>query len=309
MALYPVLASAGSTGIKTAPGPEAELRRRVSYLAGVIGDRNYAAPKKLEAAAEYIADEFRACGYKPEFQAFSAEDARYKGDFKNIIAVKDGSRPADPVLILTAHYDTAAGAPGADDNASGVAVLIQLACAAKDAAPGRTVKFLAVANEEPPFFKTADMGSYRYARDAKKRGENILTAVSIESVGYFSDERKSQKYPRVINLFYPDTGNFISLVSNLRSKRSKDAVAAAMRSVKGLSVEDIAVPAGIVKSAGLSDQWSFWEFGYPGLMVTDTAFFRTPYYHTPQDTPEILDYGRMTLVCDGLGKAMEKLAQ
>jgi Zn-dependent M28 family amino/carboxypeptidase len=179
-----------------------------------------------------------------------------------------GSAQADEIIVVGAHYDTAEGAPGADDNGSGVAGVLELARSFAGKRATRTIRFVLFGTEEPPSFPTSAMGSRHYADAARARGDRIVAMLAIESIGYYDSDPGSQRYPFPLNLVYPDVGDFIGFVSSLRSGRQ----------------------------------------GYLAIMITDTAPFRNPFYHTAQDTPDKLDYGRMARVVDGLEAVVADLA-
>ena len=205
-------------------------------------------------------------------------------------------------MIVGAHYDSVIGSPGADDNGTGVAALIELA--RRFTKSKRTLRFVAFANEEPPHFGTPAMGSYRNAQRCHERGEKVVAMLSLETIGFFSDAPKSQQYPPMLHLLYPPTGDFIAFVSNLKSR---SLLRRCVRKFKGFPIESGALPE-MVPGVGWSDQWAFWQFGYPAIMVTDTAPFRNPHYHTSQDTPETVDYPRLAQVVDGLTAVIDDLA-
>jgi len=200
--------------------------------------------------------------------------------------------PAGDSWVLGAHYDGAPGTPGADDNASGVAVLLEAARLLKARAPGRPVRFVAFGTEEPPSFATRDMGSWRYARGLKDRGVKVHGLINLEMLGYFNPRPGSQLFPPFLNLLYPDRGEFIGLVSNLASAGLLRSVAAEWRKASALPVEATVLPSAFSVMA-LSDQLNFWGEGYRAVMVSDTAFFRNPNYHQSADTAEKLDYEKM----------------
>jgi Zn-dependent M28 family amino/carboxypeptidase len=216
-------------------------------------------------------------------------------------------RLAGEIVLVGAHYDTVPGSPGADDNASGVATLIELARALRETRPARTVRLVAFVNEEPPFFYFGDMGSQIYARAARLRGDDIRVMLSLEMLGYYSDSPGSQAYPPLFRFFYPDRGNFVGFVSNLGSRRELRKVVAAFKANSDFPAERLASPS-IVPGVSWSDHLSFWRAGYPGIMVTDTAFYRYPHYHAPSDTPERLNYPAMARVASGLQGAVAALA-
>jgi Zn-dependent M28 family amino/carboxypeptidase len=279
------------------------LRRHVVTLALGIGERHVGRPQALHAAEAYIAGELAGLGYEVARQTYVAEGIASS----NLeVAVPGGARGAE-IVLAGAHYDTVPGSPGADDNASGVAALIEIARALRDARCARTVKLVAFVNEEPPFFYWGEMGSRVYARAARARGDDIRVMLSLEMLGCYSDAPGSQEYPPLLRFFYPSAGNFIGFVSNLRSQRALREVARAFRSASDFPAESLASPA-LVPGVSWSDQLSFWREGYRAVMVTDTAFYRYPHYHRATDTPEKLDYARMARVVEGLAGALAMLA-
>jgi Zn-dependent M28 family amino/carboxypeptidase len=208
--------------------------------------------------------------------------------------------------VVGAHYDTVEGSPGADDNASGVAAMLEIARLLGDQQLGCTVRCAAFVNEELPFFHSHAMGSAVYARAARARGDNIKLMLSLEMVGYFSRGPRSQHYPPLLRFFYPDRGDFIGFVSNWRSRFALVKVHDAFRSQCAFPSERLASPA-IVPGVSWSDQRSFWRMGYRALMVTDTAFYRNPHYHRPTDTPDKLDFDSMASVTAGLAQTLAVL--
>ena len=200
-------------------------------------------------------------------------------------------------IVVGAHYDTVPGSPGADDNASGVAVLIELSRIV------RGVRFVAFANEEAPYFLTPEMGSFVYARD---RADGVRAMFSLEMLGYYDDAPNSQRYPTPLGLFYPDRGNFIAFVADLSCLNLVRRAAKVFRDNSDFPSEWLAAPS-IVPGLSWSDHWSFRKHGIPAVMVTDTAFYRYPHYHLPSDTPEKLDYARMAKVTMGLAGMLKEL--
>ena len=200
------------------------------------------------------------------------------------------------------------GTPGANDNASGIAALIEMVRIFSDTRPACTVRFVAFANEEPPFFWSKNMGSMVYARQCRKRGDDIAGMISIETIGYYSDAGKTQRYPFPLNYFKKNQrGNFIAFISNLSSKQLLDTSMQSFRQNSDFPLDGMALPA-IVPRVVSSDHSSFWRQGYRAIMVTDTARFRYPYYHTQQDLPDKMDFIRMSMVVSGLEKVIEGLA-
>ncbi len=279
------------------------LRGHVVRLGREIGERHVWLPSKLEAAATFIEGELASCGYTVRSQEYTAE----RVVVRNIEAELPGSDNANEVIIVGAHYDSVSGSPGANDNGSGVAALLELARAMAGEAPARTVRFVAFVNEEPPFFMTKKMGSRVYSARSAERGEKIVAMIALETIGCYSDEPGSQAYPPLFNLLYPDTGNFIGFVGNLRSRSLVRRMLGLFRRHASFPSEGCAAP-GWVTGIGWSDHWSFWEEGFPAIMITDTAPFRYRHYHSTDDTPDKIDYDRMARVVAGLIDPIRELA-
>jgi Zn-dependent M28 family amino/carboxypeptidase len=279
------------------------LRKDVEKLAGEIGERNIARYQALSAAANYLEASLAQSGYDARRQGY--ELAGFTCD--NIEVEIQGTERGDEIVIIGAHYDSVEGSPGANDNATGTAAVLGLARLFAGERTSRTVRFVEFVNEEPPYFRSSRMGSAVYARHCRKRSENIVAMLSLETIGYYSDEKGSQVYPFPFGLIYPSTGDFIGFVGNTRSRSLvRDVVASFRRHTKHPS-EGGALPT-FVPGIDLSDQWAFWREGYPGVMVTDTAPFRYPYYHTRQDTPDKVHYDRLARVVAGLGRVVADLA-
>jgi len=281
----------------------ARLRRHVEWLAGGIGERNVWRPGALAAAAAYIRGEFEALGFEVGAQRYRAAEI----DCDNLEVVLPGSAARSEIVLAGAHYDTVQGSPGADDNASGVAALLEIARALRGRRLARTVKLVAFVNEEPPFFYWGEMGSGVYARAARRRGDDIRVMLSLEMLGCYDDAPGSQGYPPLLKWFYPQRGDFIAFVSNLASRRALREVVTAFRAHSDFPAESLAAPA-LVPGVSWSDQVSFWRAGYPAVMVTDTAFYRNPHYHCASDTPERLRYPEMARVVEGLAATVAALA-
>lgn len=280
-----------------------ELRQRVDMLAGTIGERNLGRHRALAEAADFIDRSLSAFGYRVQRQLVEAEG---RGCY-NLEGERRGSDRAKEIVVVGAHYDSVPGSPGADDNASGVAAMLALARVFAGLTPVRSVRFVAFVNEEAPYFSTPEMGSLAYATRARERGERIIGMVSLETIGYYTDEPGSQRYPSPFQLLYPSTGNFIGLVANLRSRDLLHQLLASFRRHATIPSEGIATVASI-PGVSWSDQWAFWQAGYPALMVTDTAPYRYPHYHTERDTPDKLEYDRLARVVYGLQMALAQLA-
>jgi hypothetical protein len=280
------------------------LRRDVEALAGEIGERNFQRYEALLAAADYIDDALAASGYAVRRQRYEVNGRPYD----NLEAERRGASRPDEVVIVGAHYDSVAGAPGANDNATGVAALLALAEGLGARTPGRTVRFVAFVNEEPPFAHTPNMGSVVYAARSRARGELVAAMLSLETMGYFADEPGSQRYPSVLRWIYPDTADFIAFASNLPSRAVLKRAIKSFRAHGTIPSEGAALPADL-PGVGWSDHWSFWQAGFPAIMVTDTALFRYPAYHTGADTPEQVDYPRLARVVAGLEHVVADLSE
>ena len=271
------------------------IRQDVERLAGEIGERNVQRYANLCAAADFIQLSFEQAGYEVKRQSYEVAGRTCY----NIEVEISGDREANEIVIIGSHYDSVFGSPGANDNASGVAALLALARAFSGKDISRSLRFVAFVNEEPPYFRTAKMGSLVYAKRCRKRGENIFAMFSLKTIGYYSEQPGSQRYPFPVGFFYPSTGNFIAFVSNLPSRWLVQKVVESFRRQVQFPSEGGAWP-GIIPGIGWSDQWAFWRMGYPALMVTDTAPFRYPYYHTEQDTPDRIVYEHLSRVVVGL---------
>jgi hypothetical protein len=283
-------------------GLRGELQADVQRLAGDIGERNEFHYAALKAAADHIEHSFSAAGLPPRREGYEMRGR----SFDNIEAEIRGEVPQ--IVLVGAHYDSVLGAPGANDNGSGVAAVLALARRFAGRPARQTLRFVAFVNEEPPYFQTPQMGSFVYAQRCQKRGDQISAMISLETIGYFSDAPGSQSYPIPgIGAFYPTTGNFIGFVGNVGSRALVRRVIALFRQHAQVPSQGAAFPA-FVPGVAWSDQWSFWQHGYPGIMITDTAPFRYPHYHAPTDTPDKLDYDRFARVVSGMQKVIEDLA-
>jgi Zn-dependent M28 family amino/carboxypeptidase len=278
------------------------LYSHVSILSQNIGERHVDAYENLIKAADFIREEFKSIGYQPQKQTYTAEGK----SFDNIWVEKTGITHPEKILIIGAHYDTVPNTPGADDNASGVACLLELARECFEQKTACTVRFVAFVNEEPPFFHTEEMGSYVYAKACKDKQEDIVGMISLEMLGFYSDEPNSQDYPPEIAKFYPNQGNFVGFVGNPESQEFFYKVITLFRQTAQVPSEGLIAPT-LIPAVDLSDQWSFWQMGYPAIMLTDTAFYRNHYYHTRRDTIEKLDFTSMTKVTAALSQLFNHL--
>ena len=289
-----------------------ELRANVQKLAGEIGERNMWHYPQLNAAADFIEDSFSRARLRTRRDSYEMGGQ----PCHNIEAEIPGNRPE--VIVIGGHYDSVFGSPGANDNGTGAAAVLALArrFAIRETeqhppqrTPNKTLRFVTFVNEEPPYFLSGEMGSLVYARRCKEHGDKISAMISLETIGYFSDAPHSQTYPSPgLGVFYPKVGNFIGFVSNVKSRALLRRVVTLFRKHAKIPSEGASLPA-FIPGVSWSDQWSFWQHGYPAIMVTDTAPFRYPYYHASSDTPDKLDYDRFTLVVSGMEKVIEELAK
>lgn len=281
----------------------ATLEAHVVKLAREIGERNVFIPQALHSAADYITAAWHDQGYQVIPYTYRVEGV----DCANLEITRRGQRRPDELLLIGAHYDSVIGSPGANDNGSGVACLLELSRLFARLTPDISVRFVAFVNEEPPFFMWKQMGSLVYAKMARGRGDNIRLMASLETMGYFRSERGSQRYPPLFRALHPDRGDFIAFISNLGSRRLMRRAAAAFRAHSDFPLEQTATLA-FIPGVAWSDHFSFWRQRYRAFMVTDTAFYRYPYYHTANDTPEKLDYASLAQVTRGLFQSFAALA-
>lgn len=286
---------------------EANLRLHVDRLAGLIGPRYLQKPKTITATIGYIEGQWANMGYKSTRECFDA-----LGDqATNLIVEVAGSKRADEIVVLGAHYDTVFSTPGADDNASAVAVLLEVGRLLSGVTLNRTIRFVAFACEEPPYFNVDAMGSQHHARQSRLRGDKILGMLCLEMVGYYSTADNSQNVPPLIpkwlHRFFPSRGDFLAAIGNLPSwKLCWRFRRGFKRGARSMPLFSICLPEKI-NEIRLSDNSSFWDQGYPALMLTDTSFLRNPHYHRATDTPETLDYRRMSEVTQGVASALRYL--
>jgi len=279
------------------------LAQHVTYMSATIGERNVHRPGSLQATTEYLRRNLIQARYTVTEQTYVVEGHTVS----NLEAELAGSAPAERAVIVGAHYDSVAGTVGADDNASGVAATLELARLLRASKLRRTVRFVFFVNEEPPFFQTEEMGSLVYARKLHRDGAAVSAMISLEMLGFYSDAPGSQKYPAPLSLFYPDRGNFIGFVGNGDSRALLRRSVRRFRESAKFPSEGVAAPESW-PGVGWSDHWSFWQQGYPAIMITDTALFRNQYYHTPLDTADKLDFDKMVRVVEGVRDVVASLA-
>jgi len=279
------------------------LRRHVEMLAEQIGERNVWQPEALVAAALYIRNTLEDLDYQVRIQSFESEGQTVQ----NIEVELPGTTVPQEIAVVGAHYDSVPDGPGANDNASGIAALLEIARLLSGKTHARTLRLVAFVNEEQPFSSGEQMGSRVYAERSRQRSEQIKAMISLETIGFYTDQHASQHYPFPFNYFYPDTGNFIGFVGNLSSLNLVRQSLGAFRASTAFPSEGVAAP-GWIRGVGWSDHASFWQAGYPAIMITDTAFFRYQHYHKETDTPDKLDYQSLARVTRGLVDVAAELA-
>ena len=281
-----------------------ELSRHVTELADKISERNVRYfPRELARAADYISGVLADSGYDVQRQEYTVDNTTCA----NLEVEIAGTTNASEIVIIGAHYDSVPNCPAANDNGSGVAALLSLASTFADSQNARTLRFVAFVNEEQPYAHTLEMGSWVYARRCRERQENVSAMLSLETIGYYVDAPGSQKYPSILRWFYPSTGDFIAFVGNTRYGKLVRDVVRTFRENEAFPSQGGAMPE-TMSDIGRSDHWPFWQEGYPALMVTDTASFRYPYYHTPQDTVDKIDFERTARAVRGLEAVVRVLA-
>ncbi|AFY73521.1 putative aminopeptidase [Synechococcus sp. PCC 7502] len=283
------------------------LKQNLEILAGEIGDRNYLNYANLKAAEDFLSNSWKSYGFEVKKQIYEVNGQA----FTNLEIEILGSDRAEEIVVIGAHYDSVAGCPGANDNGSGAVGVLELARLfskklISGSSPKKTLRFVQFVNEEPPFYHTEMMGSLVYAKACKQRKEKIVGMLSIETIGYYTNELGSQKFPFPLGAFYPSTGNYIAFIGNAASKKLVETVVDSFRQHTQFPSEGAALSE-LMSAIGMSDHWSFWQNGYPALMVTDTAPFRYPYYHRPEDTPDRVCYGEFARVVSGLEKVINNL--
>jgi len=295
----PVVAEAVRAEIRAL---ERRLMEHVRVLGDTIGERNLQRPQALQAAADYIRQVWTSQGFVVAEEGFEVAGQ----PCLNLLVERKGwSRPGTIVLV-GAHYDSVIGSPGANDNATGVALLLEMSRALKGETPSTTVRFVAFVNEEPPYFFSEQMGSREHARQARRRGEDILAMLSLETLGYYTNAAGSQQYPFPFGILYPRTGNFLGVVGNLPSRRLVVDFLKQFMSASDFPVEGVATFQWI-PGINWSDHWSFWKEGYPAVMLTDTAPYRYPEYHSIRDLPERVNGAEFARAAHGIIHAVRRM--
>lgn len=292
----------------SAPAPSLSARLRAHVEAIAAQEHNTATPRALEQSARHIENALNGFGYALKRQEYEAGGQKVRNIEVSIDNVAKGAKP-DRIFIIGAHYDSAPGAPGANDNGSGTAAVLELARMLKTMQPSRgtEVKFVFFVNEEPPWFMSEQMGSMQHAAEMKRLGHQVAGALILETIGWYSNAAGSQRLPPGLEDRYPSTGNFIAFVGTLESSNLVGQALAAFKAHSDFPAHGLAAPAHVM-GVTLSDHSSYNRHGYPALMITDTAFLRYPYYHTAQDTPDKLDYESMARVVTGLARTINALA-
>ncbi len=277
--------------------------KHVRALSVGIGERHIGKPSALKDSVNYIENAFTEAGYVPAFHTMELLGQT----LYNVEAVLRGKSRRS--IVVGAHYDTIPGCAGADDNASGMAAMFEVARIMRYYNPSDTIRFVAFANEEHPGLPPETLGSYDYARNCKASKMDIRGMMTLEMLGYFSDAPGSQKYPFPFNLLYPTTGNFVGFIGNDKSKPWVHQCIRAFRTHAQFPSDGVAAPEFVNKNGGRSDHWSFWKFGYPGVMITDTANFRNPNYHHETDTADTLNYPAMGRVVVGIADMLKEMTR
>jgi Zn-dependent M28 family amino/carboxypeptidase len=309
-AVWFVTATPGPRHRGPLPPLDADGRRiaenlKAHVLAVASEEHNVGHPKALERSARYIESTLAALGYAVSRQGFETNGVKVR----NLeVAIRGDSANAG-VVVVGAHYDSVAGAVGANDNGSGVAALLELARLLRSVrlSKGLELRLVFYVNEELPWSRTEKMGSLVHSQNLVREGREVAAMLSLETIGYYSEEPGSQRYPFPLSMFYPSTGDFVAFVGNLRSRGLVRRAVAAFRSHAPFPSEGGSLP-DFIDDAARSDHWSYWRHGWPALMVTDTAPFRYPHYHTLQDTPDKLDYESLARVVRGLEGVARDLA-
>jgi hypothetical protein len=282
---------------------QGSLKQDLQKISVEIGLRNYSQNKNLDITRQFLENTLIESGYKVKKQAYKIKENLYY----NLTAEKLGTEKPNEIVLIGGHYDSAFNSPGANDNGTGAAATLELARLFANQTTKRTIRFVEFVNEEPPFFTTKDMGSLIYANQSSRGKENIVAMLSLETMGYFSDAENSQKYPFPINFFYPNQGNFIGFIGNLNSGDLLRQSISSFRRHTQFPSQGASLPSWI-PGVGWSDQWAFWQQGYKGIMVTDTAPFRYPFYHTEQDTIDKVNFDKLARVVSGLADVISDLA-
>ncbi len=286
------------------------LKKHVYTIVEQFNDRIYTNTQMLDKTASYIYNEFQKYSSDVSYQSFEVKDFLDEPirTYKNVIANFKGSNSCkDGLTVIGGHYDTFGGHAGANDNTSAIAGLLELVRLLKKHPPSCDVQVVAYSLEEPPFFRTQNMGSFHHAKYLYDHKVKVSKVIVLDMIGYFSDEKNSQNYPfPFMDIYYPKEANFISIVSNFSWKNI-----ALTRDIKGVFKQSSNLPVysmnafSFIPGIDFSDHQNYWKFNYPAVLISDTAFYRSDNYHTPKDRPEILDYERMAKVVEGVFRVVD----
>jgi hypothetical protein len=278
------------------------LERDVRFLAVDIGERNLEHPHALDEAAAWIERQLQDAALATRRHSYAVAGHAVH----NLEVVLPAASADADVVVVGAHYDSAPGTAGANDNATGVACLLELARRFARHRALRELRLVWFSNEEPPHFQTDDMGSLHYARNLASEPRTVVAMLSLETLGYYSDLPGSQQYPAAVSGFFPDAGNFVAFVGNNDSAELVRQAVGTFRNTTSFPSEGVSL-SGRVQGIGWSDHWSFWQTGVPAIMLTDTAPFRYEHYHRASDTPDRLDYRRLARVTLGIESVVHAL--
>ncbi len=277
------------------------LKKHVDMISEQLSPRSHAHTENLNKIAAYISGEFKSSNAIIHQQNFVVNDKEYK----NVIA-EYGPASAQ-VIIIGAHYDAEGNNPGADDNASGIAGLLELGQLLSKTRVGSRVMLVAYSLEEPPYFGTDSMGSAIHAKTLREKGVSVKLMICLEMIGYFTEEKGTQGFPMpLMRVFYPSVGNFVAVVDQVFSNHAQQ-LKKTMSNVISLPVYSINAPT-TIPGVDFSDHRNYWKYGYPAIMVTDTAFYRNTAYHSPNDKADRLDYGKMSQVVEGIYSYVKQIA-
>lgn len=278
------------------------IKKHIAMLAESIGERNTHHPRALLRAADYITDQWQAMGFDVRPQYFEVRGI----ECRNLEITHIGATHPGKVILVGAHYDSSKDCPGANDNASGIAALLEISRAISQIRTRCTIRFVAFTNQAPPFFGTDEMGSWVYTHQTRQRSDNIRTAIILESLGYYSDKAASQMAPFPFSLFCPNRGNFVAMISNLRSRGAVRRFSNAFRKETTFPCRQISAPQ-IFPYIANSDQIPFWLNGYKAFIITDTARYRYPFHRSGRDTPDRLHCDNIETISEGISKTLMDL--
>lgn len=286
------------------------LKRHIEAIAS--REHNVAHYDELETSARYTEATLESYGYTVNRQAFDADD--YVSGVKSVRNIEVVIEPRDPnpateTMVVGAHYDSARGAPGANDNGSGVAAVIELTRLLGDLKGNtpRRIRLVLFVNEEMPYFRTQEMGSWQYAAGLAARNERVVAMYSLETIGYYASESGSQRYPFPLGLLFADRGDFLAFVGMLDARPLVRASIGSFRAHTKFPTIGGVAPA-FIPGIDFSDHWAFAEHGFPAIMLTDTAPYRYPHYHRATDTPDKIDTDSLARVVKGIERMLREMA-